>query len=280
MYAYAYVHVIMTATIRIRREEDEWWIDAPDNYAQAFHIYRDAVSRIYKEAPYETSQLKIYRTNNNPYYPSYVYDKITNKIYPIVDWTDVKVFLIDVDRPDWYPARDYQTWAYYNFMYSENRTNLLKKKYASGGSLSPRVEAVTTINVRGLLPGIIFSISRNENGSVYYEKNDLHQTRVRICDSEYARIGFRGFYSRMTMDVGMIITPPPQPQPLFVNTILPFATETSIEENQCIMCFTFIKNIQFMPCLHNVICTNCYPSLQNKTECPICRGHITDIHLV
>ena len=165
-------------------------------------------------------------------------------------------------------------------MYSENRTNLLKKKYASGGSLSPRVEAVTTINVRGLLPGIIFSISRNENGSVYYEKNDLHQTRVRICDSEYARIGFRGFYSRMTMDVGMIVTPPPQPQPLFVNTILPFAKETSIEENQCIMCFTFIKNIQFMPCLHNVICTNCYPSLQNKTECPICRGHITDIHLV
>lgn len=270
-----------TATIRIRREDD-WWIDAPDDYTEAFHIYRDVVSRTYREKPYETNELKIYRSENNPYYPCYIYDKIKDKIYPIVDWNDVKVFLIDVAIPDWFPARDYQTWAYYNFMYSENRSNLIKKKYASGGSLSPRVEAVTVINVRGLQPGIIFSISRNENGSVYYERNDFNQTRVRICDSEYARIGFRGFYTRMTMDVGMIITPPsqPAPPPPSVNTILPFATETSIEENQCIMCFTYIKNIQFMPCLHNVICTNCYPSLEKKNECPMCRGCVTNIHIL
>ena len=55
-----------------------------------------------------------------------------------------------------------------------------------------------------------FSIARqcNDNNSVYYEKNESRPIRVRICDCEYARIGFLGFYTRITMDVGIIITHP------------------------------------------------------------------------
>ena len=61
---------------------------------------------------------------------------------------------------------------------------------------------IVEIDIDGLPPNIIFSISRNDNNSVYYERNDGNRARVRICDNHSARIGYRGYYSRMTSDIG------------------------------------------------------------------------------
>ena len=61
---------------------------------------------------------------------------------------------------------------------------------------------IVEIEIDGLPPNIIFSISRNDNNSVYYERNDGNRARVRICDNHAARIGYRGYYSRMTSDIG------------------------------------------------------------------------------
>ena len=69
---------------------------------------------------------------------------------------------------------------------------------------------IVTINVANIQPNIIFNMSRNENNSVYYERNDEFYTRVRICDSESARSGYLGFYTRLTMDPGIIVIPPLQ----------------------------------------------------------------------
>lgn len=58
--------------------------------------------------------------------------------------------------------------------------------------------------IDGLPTNIIFSISRNDNNSVYYERNDGSGARVRICDNHTARIGYRGYYKRMTSDIGFV----------------------------------------------------------------------------
>jgi hypothetical protein len=109
--------------------------------------------------------------------------------------------------------------------------NQQKKTYASKYSISS--PSTVEIDIDGLPPNIIFSISRNENNSVYYERNDERGTRVRICDNHMARIGYRGFYTRMTMDVGMIVTPPPVQQIASSSLYgLPQPEQTDIEEEQ------------------------------------------------
>ena len=59
--------------------------------------------------------------------------------------------------------------------------NQQRKTYASKNSI--RSPSTVEIDIDGLFPNIIFSISRNENNSVYYERNDERGTRVRICDN-------------------------------------------------------------------------------------------------
>jgi hypothetical protein len=245
------------------RYNNSYWIHANQDYCQAYQNYKN--QPIYHpEEPVTTGRLTVYRTNNDVYLPTYIRDGTA--VYPIADFEDVRVFLLDLHPIDWYAARNYQVWAYYDFMYD----NQQRKTYASKYSI--RSHSFVEIDIDGLPPNIIFTISRNENNSVYYERNDERGTRVRICDSHIARIGYRGFYTRMTMDVGMIVTPPPLPQ-LAVSSLdeLPPPEQTDIEEEQCIMCYTNKKNITLSPCNHNIMCSTCYVKLAKKNECPICR---------
>ena len=118
-----------------------------------------------------------------------------------MDFEDVRVFLVDADPTDWYAGRNYQIWAYYDFMYD----NKVRKTYASKYSSYLTYPAdVVEIDIDGLTPNIIFSISRNDNNSVYYERNDGNRARVRICDNHTARIGYRGYYARMTSDIDFV----------------------------------------------------------------------------
>lgn len=130
---------------------------------------------------------------------------------------------------NWYSARDYQVWAFIDFIYDNKQIKHYASKYSS--HLFFRSNDTITIDIDDLAPNIIFSISRNENNSIYYEKNDSRNTRVRICDSEHARTGFLGFYRRMTSDIGMIITPPQTNNSIIIpdNLIL---EESSNEEEQ------------------------------------------------
>ena len=270
------------------------------------------------ELPHSQDGIKIYRDDNNHYNPTYALllhnqglrgESVPIPI-PIIDMDDIKVFLTDLPNANWVKARDYQAWAYRDFVYDPNRAPI--KYYASRYSShlvfqTSNYRDVTTIELDGLPPNIVFKISRNENGSVYYERNDSRATRVRICDNDSARSGYLGYYRRMT-DVGDFIISPPAPtvapppsdpygpdyqdfasflhQPHShshgsANNKLPLpfgarSIETNIEEEQCILCFKNKSTLKLNPCGHKIICPECYTRLE-KPECPMCRGQIQSL---
>jgi len=251
----------------------------------------------------ETEEQILERNGNDYIFPEHDtqrYPEVTPTPTPIIDFNDIYVFLVDgVTGPGsrsgggWVKARNYQAWAFIDFIYDVSGS--AKKCYASPYSTYLAFPAgfdnrnVVTIDIEGLPPNIIFSISRNENNSVYYERNDASRSRVRICDNERARTGFLGFYTRLTMDVGVVITPPPYAYaPGNANSNMsggsgsglvcignqpPMVDLTDDEEHQCIMCYENKKNVQFMPCNHVISCYRCVLQM-NKSECPVCKSAI------
>lgn len=218
---------------------------------------------------------------------------------PIIDFNDIYVFLVDgVTGPGsrsgagWVKARNYQAWAFIDFIYDTRPRKCYASKYSTYLAFPAGFESanVTTIDIEGIPPNIIFSISRNDNNSVYYERNDSGRSRVRICDNEFARTGFLGFYTRLTMDVSPIITPPPvAASHAHAHTIFshgsalvcignkpPMIDLTDNEEEQCIMCYENKKNVRFTPCNHAVSCYRCVQQM-NKCECPVCKSVIHTI---
>ena len=288
--------ISMNHDIRVQRPGSAQWVPALPDWAAAYLHYK-AKPTYSPEAPsnYENRFL-VYREENNCYMPTRIQCSDTGDTYPIMDCADVKVFLQDAEPVNWYPARNYQVWAFRDFIYDPARPE--RKFYASKYSSHLFFQRgssnrnVTDIDIDGLPPNIIFSISRNENGSVYYERNDAHGTRVRICDHEGARSGFRGFYNRITMDPGMIVTPPSQPiqqaqQPVTSYTATATSAlelppsirtmKTSVEEDQCILCYENAKNITFSPCAHTIACSECYVKLMKPRECPVCKQAISSL---
>lgn len=224
----------------------------------------------------------------------------STSVTPIMDMNDVSVFVVDnpaMARANWLPAREYQAWAYRDFIYDEHRS--IKKSYMSRGTSPVAYESnerilanqMVTIPLSSISSNIVFNVSRNENNSVYFERNDLTGSRVRICDNEYARAGYLGFYTRITMDVGVVVVPPPSgwgggpavyyniasSLPVLLSTAHLLAPEeTDDEEHQCILCFKYQVNARFSPCEHQVCCSACYSKMA-KNECPVCRAVITRV---
>lgn len=267
------------------------WIPAPPDWAEAYTQYK--MRPIYgPEVPFNyNNQFIVYREENNCYMPTRIQDSGTGDTYAIMDCSDVKVFLQDMEPVNWHPARNYQIWAFRDFMYDPARP--VRKYYASKHSSylffqrGASTQTVVYIDIDGLQSNIIFSISRNDNGSVYYERNDAHATRVRICDHEGARAGFRGFYNRITMDPGIIVSPPTTAVPIpsyTASSAIPLALppgttvdKTNVEEEQCIMCYENKKNIRFGPCNHSVMCSECYLKLIKPRECPVCKQKVASL---
>jgi len=282
--------------IRVKMNDRADWEPAPPEWAAAYIHYKS--QPVYgPEIPVSyNANLIVFRVNNDRYMPTRIQLTDTWNTYPIMDCADVKVFLQDAEpTADWYTARNYQMWAFRDFV--NDPTLPVRKFYASKysshlffqrGTLHD-LSLVVDIDIDGLVPNIIFSISRNDNNSVYYERNDALRTRVRICDNEGARAGFRGFYTRITMDPGLIVSPPvvPPPAPAQSYTYaaassLPLPpgisiTRTSVEEDQCIMCYENRKNIAFSPCAHFIACSDCYSKLIKPNECPMCRCNIVSL---
>jgi len=277
----------------------------------------------FREKPYVSENWVVYRPDNDPYLPTYIVRRtdvfperfsglnlnlnlrhITSEVHeimennhvaiPIIDLNDIYVFLTDhpPNEPNWVAARSYQIWAYRDYVYDRFRS--IKKSYMTIGTqpfvyendAHILVNQMVTIDIPNLLPNIVFNISRNDNNSVYFERNNEFRTRVRICDSQYARIGYLGFYTRITMDPGMIVMYPPElpPIPSASPNLLSVAHLSPLEEidgdgdggngEQCILCVRYRVNARFSPCEHQVCCSDCY-SKMSKNVCPVCRAEIT-----
>ena len=206
---------------------------------------------------------------------------------PIVDMSDVMAFIVDnpsASRSNWMPCRSYQAWAFRDFIY--DRAKPVKKSYMSPYTSylcftsSLVASQLVTIDLPDLAPNIVFNVSRNDNNSVFFERNDASGSRVRMCDNEYARVGYLGFYTRITMDVGIgiVISPPSTAAPIPGSALLPVEhlsppKETACEDDQCILCNHNKVNVKFSPCEHAACCSSCYSKF-NKNECPLCRCNI------
>jgi len=246
------------------------WVFANPDYSEAFRNYKNR-PMYSREEQVLTGSLIVYRMNNDVYLPTYIRDG--NDVYPIADFEDVRVFLVDADPTDWYAGRNYQIWAYYDFMYDDKVRKTYASKYSS--YLAYPADSVE-IDIDGLPPNIIFSISRNDNNSVYYERNDGSGARVRICDNHTARIGYRGYYARMTSDIGFVFGGIVSVDGLELPSSI-VLEKTDVEEEQCIMCYSNKKNLRFLPCSHLIMCSACYNMLQKKKECPVCKGCISSL---
>lgn len=200
-------------------------------------------------------------------------------IMPIVNWNDVKVFLLNLPNQsaNWYNARDYQTWAYFDFVYSGD----VERYYMSQSSSNiDRNKRYITMPINTLPPNIVFRMSRNDNGTVFYEKNDNDRTKVRINDNNAERNGYMGFYNRMTEPLFPITFPnltiqqsviPRVPDGIVVTT-------TSNDDEMCVCCNTNKQNIKFLPCNHINTCSECYMRIvETGPKCPLCRATISQI---
>jgi hypothetical protein len=293
--------------------------DAYVNYKDRPHYYR--------ETPYTAREYVVYRPNNDPYLPTYIariddvrsmdqqqqqeqqeqsinINIISQELHdqlhtatPIIDMNDIYAFIVDnpsMSRANWMPCCEYQAWAYRDFIYDTHRST--KKSYMSRYSSyiafnnTILANQIVTIDLPDLNPNIIFNVSRNENNSVYFERNDSSGSRVRMCDNEYARAGYLGFYTRITMDPGIVVIPPPSgagptvyynhlytgsPSGVLLSTShLPEPEGTDDESLQCILCNNHQVNVKFSPCEHKISCSDCY-SKMTKNECPVCRSTIS-----
>jgi len=244
------------------------WVAANEEQVRMFNQYRS--QNQYREAPFNYDDgAVIFRENNDPH--NGICIRINQHTMPICDWNDVKIFLVDQEPVDWHRSRDYQTWAFYDYIYDNKPT----KTYISKGTDRTH-ETDTYLEVDHLYPGIVFKIGRNDNNSIYFERNDINRSRSRISDNEWARLGFRGFYYRMTMDMGVIVIPPPQHTTKIQLPHDVIVEETDNENHQCFMCVSNKINIKFMPCCHAVGCSDCYIKM-DKNECPICKKGINFI---
>ena len=195
---------------------------------------------------------------------------------PIIDFNNIYVFLPEInvmEGNNWHKARNYQSYAYVNFLYD----NKIKKIYKS----NPRSSEGELIQLNNLNPNIKFSMSRNSNNSIYYERNYGSRTRVRISDCKFARDEYQEFFNRMTSP---ITSASPEPESLIdtidieeidtIDNIEEIGTDN--EEEQCCICYDIKQNIKFIPCNHTHTCSKCYNSLSKK-ECPICKTPISNI---
>ena len=261
----------MHNNIRVRINDN--WVPARDYQIEAFKNYKSLGDDEYKYDNDAGIAFSISRISDVPaaaaaHHGGTFITRNDDSTVPISDWDDVKVFLLDTPNVQWYEARNYQTWAYFDFIYS----NDTERFYKTNGTRNHDDHIIIKVAAPR---NIIFRMSRNDNGTIFYEKDDAHRTRIRISDNDAARRGYQGFYNRMTMDMGFDIIGPSAGvkigKPVLPDGLL---VEKTLDDNyMCIVCNDNKQNIQFMPCKHTNTCSECYLKL-HKNECPICKQSI------
>lgn len=266
--------------IRIKLNNE--WITADFDQIEAFNLYKNNNRYIQRSYNYDNGDIHFVidrigtelENGHNGIYLIYNDIKI-----PICDWNDVKVFLLGIYDMDglmipgnWYNARDYQKWSYFDYIYNDDE----KRMYISKGTNINNEENIKVIEIPidNLDENIIFTIIRNENRTIFYQKDNGQ--RIRISDNENIRQGYLGFYHRMTLPLNPIILPTifsfhlPIPESIIIK-------KTTIDEIMCSTCCDNEQNIKFLPCSHTNICSECYKLWDKPRECILCRSNIESI---
>lgn len=257
--------------------------------------------------PYQKEAFLLFKNNNETplYYNKDGYKfgikRISKAIYmiredntrvPIVDWNDVYVFLLDQNPPNWYSAREYQIHAYFDYLYS----NVFEKKYTSKNSDNVD-ESYTILPFDNIDSNITFKLSRNSNGTIYYEKNDTQLTRIRISDNFQERLEYNRMYDRMTEPLvadflnssssslaDMHSSPILSEQLLIIPDIPDIGNNENIaDDDLCVVCNIKKHNIIYRPCNHKYICSICSKELLKYNavlNCPLCKTKVNKIDIL
>ena len=160
----------------IRVKIGDIWRPADEAQKAAYIAYKSR-EHYYTEIPHtHENGITIFRGRNDPYMATYfkLEGSERNAKHPIIDINDISIFLMDGatgrgsrDGAGWVNARNYQAWAYADFVYDHAVRKCYMSKYSSYLAFPPGFDRanVVTIDIDGLPPNIIFSVSRNENNS-------------------------------------------------------------------------------------------------------------------
>lgn len=286
------INIVPNSTIYVRQDDGEW-IPARDYQVEAFNRFKSPQNQ---ERPVEYDnnsennriKFKIERMSDQRIY--IMRDNGTRM--PIVDKNDVKVFLLDKDPVTWYDARNYQTWTFFDFVYSGDQERYYASQYSN--RVLPNINYVT-IPLDNLEPNIIFRMSRNRNGTVFYERNDAGRSRVRISDNNVERQEYSNSYQQMDVPRHNVYNIQNNANTVAnengeysinclrdttANNINFTVVETLNDDEMCVVCNVYKQNMQFLPCKHTTTCSVCAQEIirrhyANQLSCPMCRGIVT-----
>lgn len=275
------------------------WASARNYQTTAFNQFKHSVPdspNIIHEAPYEyingigANQIKFNVSRLGGNHGGIYMIRENNTNVPLADWNNVKVFLLDhpSGNAEWYGSHNYQTWAYFDFIYSGD----FERKYKSKGTIAN--DDYIEIPIDWLPSDIVFRISKNANGTIFYERDDVGRTRVRISDNDESRQEYMEFYNHQD-NQGHQGHQQPQGLEIYRDhdadgyLHIPHDIEivqTLDDDLMCVVCNENKQNICFHACKHTQTCSQCYLQLarqmnwtanKHEIKCPMCRANIEGI---
>lgn len=255
--------------IQVLLDNGQWTI-ARDYQANAFNSF------IINQEELSNYNMQGYKFSIQRIYNKIILTRENGSIMPIFDGDLVKVFLIA--HHQWMQARDYQIWAYRDFVYK----NAPEVYYKSNGStnLDPNITYVV-LDIPNLEPDIVFRMSRNDNGTIFYEKNNINKTKVRISDNINEQRYYLNYVMRLT-NQDMVVNNNPTLGHISVPVVIPTGLnliETNNDDIACVVCNIYKKNIKYLPCNHIHTCSHCTKHIMDNglLICSICRAVVNKI---
>jgi len=273
------------------------WVPARDYQIEAYIDYQ--LKTEYFDRPYSYEKdgykFKICREDNNPYNGSYLIREDGSRL-PICDWNSCKAFYIPntifgnaqnliysntsemSNQPDFININIFLKWSFFDFIYN-NRTSMTYITFNPNNHCVNEEHESARIYIPYeysymVIPSSKYTFVRNDNNSIYFRQGQASY-QIRIADTYSAQMGYRGYYNRITSEIGMIVEGPDDK----IRLDLPL--DLIVEEDndlQCGVCLTNKQNIIFQPCGHTETCSECYKQLLKINECPICKQMITLIN--
>jgi hypothetical protein len=198
----------------------------------------------------------------------------------IADFNAIKIFLLDHPSgiPNWYMAKDYQIWAFLDFIYDDKKSKTYKTSNVPLICPNDVILALDIFRSDGSKDEskYEFTIFRADNGNIYFQPLDGRRLKMSDCSAlfeEYQK-HVEQDYPAIAFNISSL------DEQLFmfdnINAIPCFETSDESKLNVCIICYTNLWNVIALPCGHIQSCSKCLTmESQKEQKCPLCRTMIT-----
>lgn len=198
----------------------------------------------------------------------------------IADFNSIKIFLIDHPSgiPNWYRARDYQIWAFLDFIYDNKKSKTYKTLNIPNHQESDVALTLTIYKENGTVDNskYEFTIFRSDNGKIYFQSIDGRKLRMsdNSNEFEYYQKHIEQDYPAIAFTSGTLEEQEFSSET--IKAISAFETSDESKPNVCIVCLKNLWNVIVLSCGHIQICSECLTiESQKHNKCPYCRTDIT-----